>query len=99
MMRKLIFVFLLTVGTFSNAGTVDVKYFGSVDLNDYNCQYTTSSFVHRVCYYHAQEEVVVLLGSTYYKYCGVSDKVINQWLTATSKGKFFNNKIKGRFNC
>jgi hypothetical protein len=83
----------------ANAESVYVKYIGSVDLKGYNCQDTNSSFVHRVCYSKAQEAVVVLLGANYYKYCGVSDKAINQWLTATSKGKFYNSYIRGNYYC
>ena len=98
-MRQLLLGLAITISTLANAESVNVKYIGSVDLNGYNCQGINSSFVHRMCYSKVQEAVVVLLGANYYKYCGVSERVINGWLSASSKGKFFNNKIKGRFNC
>ncbi len=62
-----------------------------------SCHWTDSSFVHRIC--HADDYAVVLLRDTYYQYCGVPDRVIQDWRQAESKGQFYNAKIKGRFGC
>jgi hypothetical protein len=51
------------------AETVDVRYFGVVDLASYECaDITRSSFVNRVCYDEAEQHMVVQLRETYYAY-------------------------------
>lgn len=58
--------FLLAV-TSANAETIDVKYFGSLDLKTFDCTtITRSSFVNRACYDKAKRFMVVQLKDTYY---------------------------------
>ena len=83
----------------AQAETIFVKYRGMVDLREFNCTNTESSFVHRICYKKADKYLVVLLTDTYYHYCQIPQDVVQQWLSADSKGKFYNTKIKGNFDC
>lgn len=79
------------------AEEVFVKYRGPVNLDGFRCAATDSSFVHRICYLPAKQYVVVLLGNTYYHYCRVPGSVVSDWLSAESKGRFYNAEVKGRF--
>jgi hypothetical protein len=90
---------LLSIIGVSSAESVYVKYQGNVSLDNFNCTNTISSFVNRVCYEEQDNYVVVLLGSTYYHYCRVPNNTVDNWLDASSKGKFYHAKIKGRFDC
>lgn len=82
-----------------NAETVFVKYRGAVDLADFDCSNTSSSFVHRICYDNKNHYAITLLNGTYYHYCRMPSTVVEQWLRAGSKGQFYNRNIKGRFDC
>ena len=81
------------------AETVEVKYFGPVGLASYECDDTVSSFVHRICYDDAAAQVVVRLNGTYYAYCRMDEGTVAAWLAAESKGRFYNQFVKGRFSC
>ncbi len=81
------------------AERVVVKYRGYVDLADFTCITTTSSFVNRVCYEEKNEYLLVLLDDTYYHYCRVPHRVFEEWRAADSKGRYFASYIKGRFDC
>lgn len=83
----------------ADAERVYVKYRGLVSLAGFQCQATVSSFVHRVCYAAEDRYVVVLLGSVYYHYCRVPERTVSAWLSAASKGKFYNAHVKGAFDC
>jgi hypothetical protein len=82
-----------------NAETISAKYAGSIDLDSYFCQSTASSFVHRVCYNSQSMKLVLLLGTTYYLYCSVPSPQAGGLLAASSKGRYFNSNIKGRYSC
>jgi hypothetical protein len=90
---------LLLASSLTNAETVPVKYIGTVDLETYQCQSTSSSFLHRVCYDGSAGSLVLLLKDTYYKYCGVPSSTAAGLLSASSKGRYFNSSIKGRYPC
>lgn len=86
------------------AETVDVKYWGSADLQSYQCADTESSFVHRICYDGQEQHLVVLLRNTYYAYCNVDEPTFDEWLSTPSKGRFYNQRIRsnavdGLFSC
>ncbi len=78
------------------AETVTVKYGGQVPLDTFDCQdVIDSSLVNRVCYDADESYMVILLQSTYYHYCEIGPEVVNGLLAASSKGKFYNARIKG----
>jgi len=79
--------------------SVFVKYRGQVSLSGFTCEYTSSSFVNRICYRPDARYLVVLLGDTYYHYCRVPEGVVEAWLGSSSKGRFYNYEIKGSYDC
>jgi len=83
----------------SSAETVYVKYQGRVNLDRFQCNQLRSSFVHRLCYLPEEKYAVVLLKSTYYHYCRLPSDVVDDWLGAGSKGRYYNRRIKGRYDC
>lgn len=100
MMRVLLTLGLL-MATSAGAETVTVKYAGEVDLSGYDCAPTKpSSFVNRICYDEAQSHLIVLLGETYYQYCGIPTEVVAEWRASESLGRFYNANVKtGLYDC
>lgn len=92
-------VLLLLACSSAYTETVYVKYQGKVDLSTFQCNTPKSSFVHRICYQSQTQYVVVLLEDTYYHFCRVPSQLVNQWRNAQSKGRFYNQYLKGRYDC
>jgi hypothetical protein len=81
------------------AETIDVKYYGSLELKPFDCQdYTRSSFVNRVCYDKTKQFMVIKLRETYYPYCAIDASTVSDLRSAESMGRFYNANIKGRFD-
>ena len=79
---------------------VYVKYRGEVSLETFTCNtITRSSLIRRLCYDKAESYVIVNLNGTNYHYCEVPESFVNEWMNATSMGKFFNSRVKGGFDC
>src|SRR5438128_10220881 len=58
--------------TWAAAETIDVKYYGKLDLAPFACtEVTRSSFINRACYDKANQFMVVQLKTVYYPYCEV----------------------------
>ena len=95
----LVIVLALVSTATVNAETVYVKYQGPVSLDRFQCTYTSSSFVHRICYRAERRYLVVLLNRTYYHYCMMPKSIVEQWLSVKSKGRFYNAYIKGNYDC
>ena len=83
----------------AHAESVYVKYIGQLELVSYDCTYTSSSFVNRVCYNPSNQTTVVLLKSTYYMYCRMPESTVSQWLNASSKGRYYSSYVKDKFRC
>ena len=80
----------------AHAVTVPVKYVGLVDLAAFDCsRITRSSFIRNVCHERSSATTVVQLNATWYQYCGMSNSTIQDWLSAPSMGRFYNQHIKG----
>lgn len=97
--RILLLIALITFSSFSYSDSVYVKYGGQVNLDQFDCRNTVSSFVHRICFKQNDNYLVVLLNDTYYHYCGISNELFNQWISSQSKGRFYNAAIKGKYHC
>jgi len=79
---------------------VMVKYRGPVDLAPFACEFVQrSSLVQRLCYDSREQYVIVNLTGTYYHYCEVPSSVVAAWRTADSMGRFYNQNVKGRYDC
>lgn len=84
----------------SRAETVFVKYRGPVDLTPFRCEWVDrSAVVKRLCYDAREKYVVVNLTGVYYHYCEVPAVVVTNWRAAESMGRFYNQKVKGNFDC
>ena len=66
---------------------------------DYTCERTRSSFLWEVCYDAESKTLRLNLNDKYYTYCNVPSTTVAQLLAASSKGRYFNSYIKGRYRC
>ena len=91
---------LWLVPAVADAETVTVKYRGQVELTPFTCDgFTRSSLVKRLCYDTKEEYLLVSLNGIYYHYCEIPLTLVAAWKEATSLGRFYNQQIKGRFDC
>lgn len=58
-----------------------------------------SSFVGKVTYTPDLQTMEVSLNGNTYNFCKVSERIFDSFEGAGSKGKYFNNSIKGQFDC
>ena len=99
-LRKAILVMLLAFCGLTSAETVNVKYRGVVDLKPFNCEtITRSSLVNRVCYDSRESYMIINLQGTYYHYCEIDPGTVSRLLRAHSMGRYYNQFIKGNFDC
>ena len=91
---------LATLANAQAGEVVMVKYRGPVDLAPFACEFVQrSSLVQRLCYDKREQYVIVNLSGTYYHYCEVPPSVVSAWRSADSMGRFYNQNVKGRFDC
>jgi hypothetical protein len=80
----------------ADAETIDVKYYGKLDLAPFACtDVSQSSFINRACYDKANQFMVVQFKAVYYPYCEMPAATYQTFLDAPSMGKYFNANIKG----
>ena len=90
---------LLTLGS-AGAETVCVKYRSCLDLAPFDCTNTQqSSFVRRVCYDANNSYMLIQLNAVWYHYCGIDSGTVSNLLSAPSVGRYYDQAIKGRFDC
>lgn len=76
-----------------------------VDLATFECHdISRSTVLQRVCYDHAQHNLVVAAGGRYDRYCGIAAETVDRLLGAPSMGRFFNRNISretagSRYDC
>jgi hypothetical protein len=97
MFRTLLVAVSTLAGALSaNAESIDVKYYGKLDLAPFACtDVSRSSFINRACYDKAKRFMVVQLKSIYYPYCEMPSTTYDAFLAAPSMGKHYNANIKG----
>jgi|ERR1700722_539981 hypothetical protein len=97
MLRVLtLLTFVLFNTTWAAAETIDVKYYGSLDLETFACtDVIRSSFINRACYDQAKQFMVVQINGTYYPYCEMSASAYDAFLNASSMGQYYNANIRG----
>jgi hypothetical protein len=97
MLRLAILITAALAGaTWAEAETIDVKYYGALDLKSFACtDITRSSFINRACYDKAKQFMVVQLQGTYYPYCEMPAATYDAFLNASSMGQYYNANIKG----
>ncbi|TWB92977.1 KTSC domain-containing protein [Bradyrhizobium macuxiense] len=71
--------------TWAAAETIDVKYYGKMDLAPFACtDVSRSSFINRACYDKSKQLMLVQLRSVYYPYCEMPAAVFEAFLAAPS---------------
>ncbi|MBK6897659.1 MAG: KTSC domain-containing protein [Alphaproteobacteria bacterium] len=83
-----------------NPSCVYVKYRGWVDKSFFVCSLITdSSFIYEVCYDEKNQYMLIQLKQTFYHYCSINENAVSSLLTASSKGRYYNSYIKGKYDC
>ena len=98
-MLRLVMLVTSTVAgaSWAAAETIDVKYYGKLDLAPFACtDVTRSSVVNRACYDKTQLFMVVQLRSVYYPYCDMPAATFEAFLAAPSMGNYYNTRSKAR---
>jgi len=102
MIKKILVLFILCT-TLLDAKTIYVKYRDTpVNIDNGHFKHLalkSSSFVNNMYYDKGNSYLLVQLRSTYYHYCSIPQNVINIWTNAKSLGRFYNNNIKGNYDC
>jgi hypothetical protein len=97
-MLRLLFALItsLSDATWADEETIDVKYYGKLDLAPFACtEVTRSSIINRACYDKANQFMVVQLKTVYYPYCEIAAATYQKFLDAPSMGQYYNASIKG----
>ena len=82
------------------AERVYVKARGEVDLAPFKCEgVARSANVKRICYDEKHQYALVSLNGIWYHYCGVTPTTISAWRRASSKGRYYNDNVRGHFDC
>ena len=77
-----------------------VKARGEVDLAPFKCEAVArSANVKRICYDEAHQYALVSLNGIWYHYCGVTPTTIGAWKRSSSKGRYYNDNVRGNFEC
>ena len=98
-MKKILILLALTLSMLQ-AQSVYVKYRGTVNtdtMTTKNIGY--SSFVNDIKYNAKQQYLLVKLNNTYYHYCAVPQRTVNNWISSSSLGSYYNTNIKGNYDC
>jgi KTSC domain len=92
--------FIIQSSSFANDQIVEVKYRGRVSLAPFDCNQTSgSSFIQEVCYDQKKSYMLMNLGGSWYHYCAIGPGTVSDLLKASSMGQFYNEQIKGSFDC
>ena len=91
---------LLAATQAARAERVYVKARGEVDLAPFKCEAVARSpNVKRICYDEKNLYALVSLNGIWYHYCGVTPTTISAWKRSSSKGRYYNDNIRGHFDC
>jgi hypothetical protein len=93
---------LVCISTSAQAQCVKVKYYPGdcIDLAQFRCTDTKSSFVHQVCYDKKTKFMVLRLKDARYPHCNTPEEVVKGLIEASSVGSYYNRNIKGKsFDC
>jgi hypothetical protein len=100
MMRIILAAVLAVAAHAAKAERVYVKARGEVDLAQFRCENVTrSANVKRLCYDEKEEYVLVSLKGIWYHFCDVPPATVTGWRKAASKGRYYNDNIRGNYDC
>lgn len=93
-------VALLTAADAALAERIYVKARGELDLAPFQCaSVSRSPNVKRICYDEPRQYALVSLNGIWYHFCGVPVATINAWKKSSSKGRYYNDNVRGNFDC
>jgi hypothetical protein len=99
-MKKILFLVISTlIFSLSNAEKISVFNGTQYDLNNFNCNFVTSSVLDRACYNSKDGIMVVQLKGKWYSYCSVSSYTFQNLVQAQSVGRYYNENVRGNFKC
>lgn len=97
-MKLFLILCFLYINLFSSS--LEVKYFGRINLQGFEKQeLTKKSFVKELYYNKKTKQAIVKLKNNYYIYCTISKYEISKWKQSQSYGKYYNQHIKGNYRC
>lgn len=105
MVRALALLFAQLAAAPIVSETVEIGEHHRVDLGTFECRdVSRSTVLQRVCYDRTRQDLVVVAGGAYGRYCGVAAETVERLLGAPSMGQFFNQNIRGetaggRYDC
>lgn len=82
--------------------TVPIKYSDTLDLSNSRFEHkntSKSSFVGGAWYDRDEDFLVLELSGNYYNFCDVESSIWKGFKRASSYGKYFNQNIKGEYDC
>jgi len=106
--RFFLLLFLLTIILFcvsciASDNIVEVKYRDTpVNIASSKFEYLntdTSSFIRGAWYDKENQYMIIKLNEVYYHYCGMPEPAWMDFKKAESFGRFYNQAIKGRYDC
>ena len=59
----------------------------------------SSSLVKEIFYDSANKYLLVSLKGTFYHYCSIPNRVVTEWVSAPSLGRYYISRVKGHFDC
>jgi KTSC domain len=99
-LRLALGISLLAAAQAASAERVYVKSRGEVDLAPFRCENVwRSPNVNRLCYDEHEQYVLVSLKGIWYHFCGVPAATVTAWKAASSKGRYYNDNVRGNFEC
>lgn len=96
----IIVVALILRTTYINSNIVYLKYYeGPVRLYDFEVYKVRDSFIKRMAYKADENYMILKINDSYYNYCGFPNTQWSHFKDAQSKGNYYNNYIKGNYEC
>lgn len=85
-----------------SSGYVTVKYRDdkvNISASNFEALNKSDSTVNGAWYDSGNKYMIIKLGSTYYHYCGISSSAWSGFKIASSPYEYYQNSIKGNFDC
>jgi hypothetical protein len=79
-----------------------IKSRGEVDLAPFRCEmFSRSPNVNRICYDAGPQYLLVSVKGIWYHFCDVPGSAVTAWqqVPARAKGQYYNDAVRGRFDC
>jgi hypothetical protein len=101
-MKKALFTLLLLTASGVEAKDIYVKYRGGVNVYNEHFQKLSlqeSSLVKSMYYDRTNKYLLVRIRETYYHYCSIPSRTIEQWIESASLERYYRTYIRGNYDC